>query len=64
MLLHGYMGSHLSWRHHIEPLAARHRVLALDWFTILEHTNHYVMEERPERVLRALDDLLARSPAN
>jgi len=32
VLLHGYLGSHLSWRHLIEPLAARHRVVALDWF--------------------------------
>lgn len=32
VLLHGYLGSHLSWRHHIEPFADRHRVLALDWF--------------------------------
>ncbi len=32
VLLHGYLGSHLSWRHLIEPLAARHRVLAPDWF--------------------------------
>src|SRR5262249_58366298 len=32
VLLHGYLGSHVSWRHQIEPLAARYRVLALDWF--------------------------------
>ncbi len=27
-----YPGSHLSWRYHIDALAKRHRVLALDWF--------------------------------
>jgi pimeloyl-ACP methyl ester carboxylesterase len=32
VLLHGYLGSHLSWRHLIEPLAARYRVVAPDWF--------------------------------
>jgi pimeloyl-ACP methyl ester carboxylesterase len=32
VLLHGYIGSHRTWRHQIEPLAARHRVLAFDWF--------------------------------
>lgn len=31
VLLHGYIGSHRTWRHHIEPLAACHRVLAFDW---------------------------------
>lgn len=31
VLLHGYPANHLCWRHQIEPLAAGHRVLALDW---------------------------------
>jgi cis-3-alkyl-4-acyloxetan-2-one decarboxylase len=31
VLLHGYTGSHLSWRHQIPRLAERHRVIALDW---------------------------------
>jgi pimeloyl-ACP methyl ester carboxylesterase len=32
VLCHGYLGSHLAWRHLIEPLSARHRVIAWDWF--------------------------------
>jgi pimeloyl-ACP methyl ester carboxylesterase len=32
VLLHGYLGSSLSWRHQFEPFAERYRVLALDWF--------------------------------
>jgi pimeloyl-ACP methyl ester carboxylesterase len=32
VLLHGYLGSHRSWRRQIDALAAAHRVLALDWF--------------------------------
>ena len=32
VLLHGYLGSHRSWRHQIPPLSATHRVVALDWF--------------------------------
>ncbi|MFQ5459009.1 MAG: alpha/beta fold hydrolase, partial [Myxococcota bacterium] len=31
VLLHGYMGSHHTWRHQIAPLARRHRVVAVDW---------------------------------
>jgi pimeloyl-ACP methyl ester carboxylesterase len=32
VLLHGYLGSHRTWRHQIEPLSRTHRVIALDWF--------------------------------
>lgn len=32
VLLHGYVGSHLTWRHQIAPLSQRYRVIALDWF--------------------------------
>jgi pimeloyl-ACP methyl ester carboxylesterase len=42
-------------------LAARIPRAAL---SILESTGHYVIEERPERVRRALDDLLVRPPVN
>jgi len=32
VLLHGYLGSHRTWRHQIEPLSRSHRVIAPDWF--------------------------------
>lgn len=32
VLLHGYMGSHLTWRHQIKPLSNKYHVFALDWF--------------------------------
>jgi pimeloyl-ACP methyl ester carboxylesterase len=61
VLLHGYLGSHLSWRHLIEPLAARHRVVALDWFgwgasgRNPELAYHYDAEvDRLRRTLQAL----------
>ncbi len=31
VLLHGYSGNHRTWRHQLQTLAERHRVLALDW---------------------------------
>lgn len=31
VLLHGYPANHLAWRHQLDGLAERHRVLALDW---------------------------------
>lgn len=32
VLLHGYMGSHLTWRHQIKLLSSKYHVFALDWF--------------------------------
>ena len=62
VLLHGYLGSHLSWRHHIEPLSARYRVLAFDWFgwgesgRSLDLRYDYDSEvDRLRRVLEALE---------
>lgn len=31
LLLHGYMGSHLSWRHQFDALSRFFRVVAVDW---------------------------------
>jgi len=31
LLLHGYMGSHLSWRHQFDELAKSYRTVAVDW---------------------------------
>ena len=62
LLLHGYMGSHLVWRHLIDPLAAAHRVIAPDWFgwgrsgRRLDLRYDYDTEvDRLRRVLDALD---------
>jgi pimeloyl-ACP methyl ester carboxylesterase len=61
VLLHGYLGSHLSWRHHIAPLAARHRVLALDWFGWGDSGRslalRYDYESEVDRLRRVLDAL-------
>lgn len=32
LLLHGYLGSHRTWRYQLESLSRTHRVLALDWY--------------------------------
>lgn len=32
VLLHGYIGSHRTWRHLMEPLSDQASVVALDWF--------------------------------
>lgn len=32
LLLHGYFGSHMSWRHQIRALSEDYRVIAPDWF--------------------------------
>jgi len=32
VLLHGYLGSHRTWRHQIDALRERYRVIAPDWF--------------------------------
>jgi pimeloyl-ACP methyl ester carboxylesterase len=61
VLLHGYLGSHRSWRHLIEPLAARHRVLAFDWLGWGESgrpaTLSYAYDVEVERLGRVLDAL-------
>ncbi len=61
VLLHGYLGSHLSWRHHIEPLSARYRVLALDWFGWGESGRsldlRYDYDSEVDRLRRVLDAL-------
>lgn len=31
LLLHGYMGSHLTWRNQFDQLAQRYRTIAVDW---------------------------------
>ena len=31
LMLHGYVGSHLTWRHQMPALAERYRVIAPDW---------------------------------
>jgi pimeloyl-ACP methyl ester carboxylesterase len=61
VLLHGYLGSHRSWRHLIEPLAARHRVLALDWLGWGESgrpaTLSYEYDVEVDRLRRVLEAL-------
>lgn len=61
VLLHGYLGSHLSWRHHIEPLSARYRVLAFDWFGWGESGRsldlRYDYDREVDRLRRVLDAL-------
>jgi len=61
VLLHGYLGSHLSWRHQIEPLAARYRVLALDWFgwgdSGRDATLAFDYDSEVDRLRRVLDGL-------
>jgi pimeloyl-ACP methyl ester carboxylesterase len=61
VLLHGYLGSHRSWRHLIEPLAARHRVLAFDWLGWGESgrptTLSYAYDVEVDRLRRVLDAL-------
>jgi pimeloyl-ACP methyl ester carboxylesterase len=61
VLLHGYMGSHLSWRHHIQPLSISHRVLALDWFGWGDSGRsldlRYDYDTEVDRLRRVLDGL-------
>jgi len=61
VLLHGYLGSHLSWRHHIDALAETHRVLALDWFgwgrSCTSLTMRYDYDTEVDRLRRVLDAL-------
>jgi pimeloyl-ACP methyl ester carboxylesterase len=61
VLLHGYMGSRLSWRHQLAPLSAAHRVIAVDWFGWGDSGRNLALRydydsevERLERVLAAL----------
>jgi pimeloyl-ACP methyl ester carboxylesterase len=53
LLLHGYPQSHRAWRFQIGPLAARHRVIAPDWFG-------WGRSERTERLSTRYDDEVER----
>lgn len=61
VLLHGYLGSRLTWRHQIPALAATHRVLALDWFGWGDSGRSpaldYSYDSEVERLARVLDAL-------
>jgi pimeloyl-ACP methyl ester carboxylesterase len=61
VLLHGYIGSHRSWRHQIGPLSRGHRVIASDWFGWGDSGRpvgwDYAFEAELERLVRVLDVL-------
>jgi pimeloyl-ACP methyl ester carboxylesterase len=53
LLLHGYPQNHRCWRHIAAPLAASHRVLAVDWFG-------WGQSERASQAAPVYDDEVAR----
>lgn len=61
VLLHGYLGSHRSWRHQLAAFDARYRVLALDWFGWGDSgrslTLNYDYDSEVDRLRRVLDAL-------
>ena len=67
VLLHGYLGSHLSWRHQLAPFDVGYRVLALDWFGWGDAgrsvTLQYDYDSEVDRLRRVLDALgVTRGP--
>jgi pimeloyl-ACP methyl ester carboxylesterase len=61
VLLHGYLGSHLSWRHQLAAFDAGYHVLALDWFGWGDSgrslTLPYDYDSEVDRLGRVLDAL-------
>ncbi|MEW6530277.1 MAG: alpha/beta hydrolase [Thermodesulfobacteriota bacterium] len=61
VLLHGYIGSHRTWRHQLPELVKDHRVVAPDWFGWGQSERNlqldYGYDAEVERLLRLLDQL-------
>ena len=61
VLLHGYSQSHLAWRRQVDALAAKWRVIALDWFgwgeSERDPTRSCRYADEVDRLGRALDAL-------
>jgi cis-3-alkyl-4-acyloxetan-2-one decarboxylase len=65
VLLHGYMGSHLTWRHQIKLLSSKYHVFALDWFGWGESSHStnlkYDYLTELDRLKRVIDKLEIKS---
>lgn len=61
LLLHGYMGSHLSWRHQFDTLARSYRTVAVDWLGWGDSEKNpkldYSLEAEVDRLRRLIGEL-------
>lgn len=61
LLLHGYMGSHLSWRHQVDALARSFRTVTVDWLGWGDSEKNpklnYSLEAELDRLRRLIGEL-------